>query len=496
MDSYIFYKKYLKDMRGDQQLYFDGDIPMISPSLKHQLYNGGAVWADAATIIPWNLYMNYGDVNLLKSNYELMRDYVETLIKKDIAQGNRNLILEGFSFGDWLALDGVTETSTYGGTDTGYIMSVYYYVSVNIITKAAKELGKNDDYNKYSELKEKIYNAILKEFFTPNGRLTINTQTGYILSLYYNIYQNRFSVIKGLLEKLRMDAYKLKTGFTGTPLILLTLFDNGLDSEAYQFLYNQNFPGWLYAINLGATTIWERWNSLLPNGTISGISMNSFNHYAYGSVCEAIYSRIAGLKNLSPGWKKVLIEPHLNYRLKKINFSYNSISGKYSISWKYDEFKFYMNVTIPNGAEALVILPNKTEYNVSQGDYYFESDIDKKIICPFSVDTPIFELIENEDAKKVLSQLVPAIYYQAIGENSEMLYGTIRLMSETPFFSITQEVIDKCQEELSKIKVLNYTTPDIDPTDEPYDPTDDPGDKAEFMKFNSLILCLIILFFL
>ena len=125
MDSYIFYKKYLKDMRGDQQLYFDGDIPMISPSLKHQLYNGGAVWADAATIIPWNLYMNYGDVNLLKSNYELMRDYVETLIKKDIAQGNRNLILEGFSFGDWLALDGVTETSTYGGTDTGYIMSVY-----------------------------------------------------------------------------------------------------------------------------------------------------------------------------------------------------------------------------------------------------------------------------------------------------------------------------------------------------------------------------------
>ena len=381
-------------------------------------------------------------------------------------------------------------------------MSVYYYVSVNIITKAAKELGENDDYNKYNQLKEKIYNAILTEFFSPNGRLTVNTQTGYVLSLYYNIYRNKESIINGFIEKLRMDAHKPKTGFTGTPLILLALFDNGLDSEAYQFFYNQKFPGWIYAINLGATTIWERWNSLLPNGTISGISMNSFNHYAYGSVCEAIYSRIAGLKNLSPGWKKVLIEPHLNYRLKKINFSYNSISGKYHISWKYDEFKFYMNITIPNGAQALVILPNKTEYNISQGDHYFESAINEKIIAPFSIDTPLFELLQNEDANKLISQLLPAVYYQATGENREMLYGSIRLMSKTPFFGITQEVMDKCQDELGKIKVINYTMPD-DPTDTPIDPTDDPTDhtdsddhkgKSNFMKFNSLILCLIILF--
>ena len=504
MDSYIFYKKYLKDLRGDQTMYFDGDLPMISPSLKHQLFNGGAVWADAGTIIPWNLYMNYGDKMLLKKSYDIMKDYVESLIKKDIAQGNKNLILDGFCFGDWLALDGVSETSTFGGTDLGFIMSVYYYVSVNIITMAAKELEETEDYNKYNQLKEKIYKAILTEFFSQNGRLTVNTQTGYVLSLYYNIYQNKDSIIKGFIEKLRMDAYKLKTGFTGTPLILLALFDNGLDSEAYQFLYNQKFPGWIYAINLGATTIWERWNSLLPNGTISGISMNSFNHYAYGSVCEAIYSRIAGLKNLSPGWKKVLIEPHLNYRLKKINFSYNSISGKYHISWKYDEFKFYMNITIPNGAQALVILPNKTEYNISQGDYYFESDINEKIIAPFSIDTPLFELLQNEDAKKLISELLPAVYYQVTGENSETLYGSIRLMSKTPFFGITEEVMNKCQDELSKIKVINYTMPD-DPTDTPIDPTDDPTDrtdtddhkgKSNFMKFNSLILSLIILFWL
>ena len=193
---------------------------------------------------------------------------------------------------------------------------------------AAKELGEESDYTKYNTLKGKIFNAILSEFYSPNGRLTVHTQTGYVLSLYYKIYREglKDAIINGFNERLKMDGYKLKTGFTGTPLILLALFDNDLDIDAYRFLFNHRFPGWIYAINLGATTIWERWNSLLEDGTISGIFMNSLNHYAYGSVCEAIYTRIVGLKNLSPGWKKVSIQPHLNYRLKKIKFSYNSIS--------------------------------------------------------------------------------------------------------------------------------------------------------------------------
>ena len=505
MDTYNFYRKYIKDLRGDQTMYYDGDIPMFSPSLKGQPKNGGAVWADAGTIIPWNLYMNYGDKVLLNNSYQMMRDYVESLIKKDIEQGEKNLILKGFCFGDWLALDGITETSTRGGTDDGYIMSVYYYVSVDILCKAAKELEKSDDYNKYTLLKEKIKAAILKEFFSLNGRLTINTQTGYILSLYYNIYINKDTIIKGFLEKLIMDAYKLKTGFTGTPLILLTLFDNNLDSDAYRFLYNEKFPGWIYTINLGATTIWERWNSLLPNGTISGIAMNSFNHYAYGSVCEAIYSRIVGIKNLKPGWKKVLIQPHLNYRLKQINFSYDSISGTYKVSWKYDEYKFYLNVSIPNGAEALIILPNKTEYNLFYGDYYFESDMDQKIIAPFSLDTPLFELIENEEATKVLKEIIPNIYDSATGEQIDNQYRSIRLISDNPFSGLTPDILKQLEEELGKIKILNYTSPDIEPTDDPTDyPTDEPTDSSNdedklnnnLLMFNQLIVCLLILLFI
>ena len=202
----------------------------------------------------------------------------------------------------------------------------------------------------------------------------------------------------------------MKTGFTGTPLSLLALFDNGLDSDAYRFLYNKKFPGWIYEINLGATTIWERWNSLLKDGRISDTGMNSLNHYSYGSVCEAIYSKIAGLKNLSPGWKKVLIQPHLNYRMGKINFTYNSISGKYSISWNYDETKFYMNVTIPNGVEAEIILPNGDNKIVTKGDYHYECELDKSIHSPYSIDTPIFEILENKEATNVIKEIIPSIY--------------------------------------------------------------------------------------
>ena len=454
MDSYIFYKKVIKDLRADQELYYNGDFPMWVPSLKKQSQVGGAVWADSGTIIPWNIYMNYGDKKLLEKNYPMITEYVETLIQKDIDQGNKSLILEGFSYGDWLALDGIDEQSTNGGTNQGYIMSIYYYVSVNIASLAAKELGKTEDQQKYDELKERIKAAILDEFHTPNGRLSVDTQTAYILALYYNITRNNETIISGYKDRLMRDAYKLKTGFTGTPLILLTLFDYGLDIDAYRFLFNEKFPGWIYAINLGATTIWERWNSLNEDGSISGTSMNSLNHYAYGSVCEAIYSRIAGLRNLSPGWKKVLIEPHLNYRMKKMNFEYDSISGRFIINWNFDETKFYMNVTIPNGVEANIILPNGTEYdNVTKGEHNFECNLTSDIYSPFTIDTPLFEILENEEGKKIIADKLPMIYYMATGETNEMKYSSLKQYIGLPFVGINEDLLEELDVLLRQIRI-------------------------------------------
>ena len=376
MDSYIFYKKFMKDLRVDQVNYYEGDIPPFSPCMKSSM-PGGAVWADAGVIIPWNIYLNYGDINLLKESYLMMKDYVETLIIKDQMQGNTHLILEGFTYGDWLALDGQNKIFCRGGTDLGFIMSVYYYHSADLISLAAKELRFFNDYEKYNQLKNNIYNAILKEFFEENGKLKLDTQTSYVLCLHYKIYKNKNIIINGFKKRLENDSIHLKTGFTGTPLLLLALFDNDMDKYAYRILYNENFPGWLHTIKLGATSIWERWDSLFPDGSVNSMGMNSFNHYALGSVCEAIYSRIGGLINLSPGWKKVKIKPHINLKKKKFYLSYKSISGKYIIDWEIkNKNKFKMKLIIPNGCKAEVILPNGNTYNVASGGYVFECELD------------------------------------------------------------------------------------------------------------------------
>ena len=451
MDSYVFYKKYMNDLRGDQIMYFNGDIPTFCPSLKHQAKNGGAVWADAGTIIPWNTYMNYGDKKLLNLFYPLMRDYVEVLINRDIEQGNKNLILKGNTFGDWLAQDGDDPQSKYGGTDHGFIMSVYYYYSVNLISLTAKELGYKEDYDKYNNLKNKIYNAILNKYFFEDGKLNLNTQASYVLCLIFQIYKNKEIIIEDFKKRIKQDLYHIKTGFAGTPLILLSLFDNGMDEYAYRILYNEEFPGWLYAINLGATTIWERWNSLLENGTISDTGMNSLNHYAYGSVCESIYSRIAGLRNLLPGWKKVLIKPHLNYRMKKIDFSYESVSGKYEINWSWKEDIFNMNVTIPNGCEAEVILPNGSKFNVTGGNYHYECELSKKIYSPFSIDTPIIDIIKNDEGNEIIKKLLPQMY-EAIEYNNGFKVNSIRSANLFPNFAYSPDTIKMVDEKLSQIK--------------------------------------------
>ena len=452
MDSYIFYKKYMNDLRGDQILYYKGDIPSISPSLKHQLNNGGAGWADAGTIIPWNIYLNYGDKKLLSKFYPMMKDYVNTLINKDINQGNYNLILTGNTFGDWLALDGNNNKTNFGGTDHKFINSVYYYHSVNLIFLAAKELEKKNDYEKYNILKNKIYNAILDKFFYDNGKLKLNTQTSYVLCLHYKIYKNKDIIIKDFKERIQNDTYHIKTGFIGSPLILLSLFDNNMEDYAYRLLFNEDYPSWIYPINLGATTIWERWNSLLENGKINNRRMNSLNHYAYGSVCESIYSRIAGLRNLVPGWKKVLIKPQINYRMKKMDFFYNSISGKYEIKWMWDYDKFYMNISIPNGCRATIILPDGKKYNVRKGKHRYECQLTNDIYSPFSIDTPIIDILKNEEASKLINSLIPKIYYSAIEKNSDLKAYNIRTANTLPMFKYSKNIIKKCDKELSKIR--------------------------------------------
>ena len=237
--------------------------------------------------------------------------------------------------------------------------------------------------------------------------------------------------------------------------MLKTLFDNNMDEYAYRILYNENFPGWLYAINLGATSIWERWDSLTPNGTITAKNMVSFNHYAYGSVVEAIYSRIGGLINLEPGWKKVLIKPHINFRRNNFYLSFMSISGKYIIDWEISfKKKFIINIVIPNGCEAELILPNGKKYKIKNGKYKFECDLNDKLFYPFSINSPMIDILYNENSKEIMKKYVPKIY--EIAKLKADLFNVQSISKANSFynFNYSKDILNKCDAELKKIPLV------------------------------------------
>ena len=358
MDCREFYRKFIRDMREDQVRYLDGDVPKYSPSLRGLAGHGGAVWADAGVIIPWEVYQTYGDRERLAEAYPLMHDYTEYLIREDRRLGGTHILFDSFTFGDWLALDGKNELDVHGGTDTAYIQGVYYMNAVRLTAKAAAVLGLGEDARRYTLLEEGIRHALLDEYFTPGGNLSADTQTGYVLALYYGLWRDKEKLLRGFRRRLDRDGGKLKTGFAGTPLLLPVLLDNGMTETAYKLLLNEEYPGWLYAVNLGATTVWERWNSILPDGRISDTGMNSLNHYANGSVCEAIYSRMAGLRCAEPGWKKAVIAPKASRQLPWIDLKYESPAGLYAVKWTLDEAGvFRMDAEIPEGCLAQVILP-------------------------------------------------------------------------------------------------------------------------------------------
>ncbi|MBI5958957.1 MAG: family 78 glycoside hydrolase catalytic domain, partial [Chloroflexi bacterium] len=295
MDVDAFFSKYTYDL-GKEQSKTGGMVPYIVPMVN--LSRGGSsAWGDVATVMPWNVYEFYGDIGILEQQFESMCAWVDYIRDVDESSGGRRLWTEGFHFGDWLALDASDPTSRKGGTPEDFISSAFYCYSARLVARAAAVLGKMEQADTYGHLSAEVKTAIQKEYFTSTGRLAIPTQTGYVLALFMDLIPDahRERVKNDLIARLDKDNTHLRTGFVGTPYLCRVLSAIGANDLAYKLLLNEDFPSWLYAINLGATTIWERWNSLNPDGSISSTGMNSLNHYAYGSIVEWMYRDMCGL---------------------------------------------------------------------------------------------------------------------------------------------------------------------------------------------------------
>lgn len=450
MDCKAFYDKYLTDLRIEQKL-LGGGIPGYAPAFYEEKETSRSVWADAATIIPWNVYEFYGDTEFLKKHYSLMSEYVDFIIEQDNERGGSRLYNFGFHLGDWLSQDGVSPDALKGGTNEYFIASVYYYNSVKIVANSAGVLGYKDKEIYYGRIAEEIKKAIISEYFTPTGRLAIDTQTAYVICVKFDLYVDKDKLVSGFAKRLKKDNYRIKGGFVGATQLVQAMIKSGLSDDAFRVLYNEQFPGWLYCVNLGATTIWERWNSLNADGSISGTEMNSLNHYSYGAVAEAFYTYVAGLRNIGVAFKKVLIEPKFNYRLKKLDFTYRSVSGTYVINYEVKQGgKVHMHVEIPYGADAEFVFAGKSRklnVGVNEFEVQLASDIDK----PFSVDSKVCDLLSYEKSSEVIKQIVPTLHRYITNNDIGLNGETFRHLCSIGSFSIPQKAFDAIDEKLKQV---------------------------------------------
>ncbi|MDD5705485.1 MAG: family 78 glycoside hydrolase catalytic domain [Kiritimatiellae bacterium] len=365
MDCAAFYSKYLNDMILEQAV-FDGGVPHTVPALMAWIAkrdnHSACAWADAATVIPWTLHTCYGDAAMLRRQYPAMQAWVGRLKRLDDENGGHGLWNTGFHFADWLALDNYRDPKTcIGATDPYFIATAYYARSVEFTMKAAAALGESKDAVAYAKLLKKIKAAFLAEYFTAAGRCAVDTQTAHALALHFELVPASFRprLVSTLVKKIKDNGNALATGFVGTPILCRVLSDNGHSELAHELLLREKYPSWLYEVNLGATTIWERWNSLLDDGTCSDTTMNSMNHYAYGSIVEWMYRNLAGLRPLeaTPGFRHVSISPDAPRSFDFVKLRYASPVGEYRVEWKLTGRRYRLACTVPFGATAEVVLP-------------------------------------------------------------------------------------------------------------------------------------------
>lgn len=358
-----FFAKWLNDLRSEQLP--DGGIPAVIPDVLEGRSNSSAAWGDAAVICPWQIYLAYGSREILERQYESMRRWVEYIRK----QGDNEFLWNtGRHYGDWLALDAPYGTKK-GATSEALIATAYYAYSTSLLIKAGKVLGR--DVTEYEKLYENIRKAYQNEFIK-DGRLICETQTAYVLTIYFELADN-LDELGNILNKMIIDnGYKLKTGFVGTPYLLLALSKTGHHDTAYSLLLQEEFPSWLYSVNQGATTIWEHWDGINEEKKLWDPEMNSFNHYAYGSVGQWMYEVMAGIRidERKPGFKNIIFEPVADRRISFVEAEVHSRHGKVYSRWELDGDKVRYKFIVPEGCTGHIVLPDGT-YDVQEGTYEF-----------------------------------------------------------------------------------------------------------------------------
>ena len=351
MDVAAFFTKWLVDLEDAQTP--EGAFPDVAPH-KVAMGSGVPAWGDAGVICPWTIYEVYGDTRVLEKHYESMKKWIAYLEKN-----SKDLLRPAYGYGDWVSIA--------SDTPKDVIATAYFAYSTRLVSKAAAVLGKSDEAKQYENLFERIKEAFNKAYVSQDVRIKGETQTCYLLALYFDLLpeDKRPRAAEHLVEALEAKNWHLSTGFVGLSYLLPTLTQTGHLDIAYRLLANDTFPSWGYSIKNGATTIWERWDGWTEDKGFQTPDMNSFNHYAFGSVGRWLFNTVAGIDTDGPGYKQIVIHPRPG-GMTSAKASYESIHGRIVSDWRLKDGTFTLNVTIPPNTTATVYVPAGSAESVTE----------------------------------------------------------------------------------------------------------------------------------
>jgi alpha-L-rhamnosidase len=375
MDVAGFFTKWTRDLEDAQ--FPDGAYPAVAPNPgAWSIGDGGPAWADAGVICPWTIYQCYGDAGLLEARYASMQRFIEFL--SQTSQNGLRCYAEytgWHGFGDWLALDG--SDGREGGTSKELIGTAFFAYSAHLLANIARILGKHADELHYNSLSEEARQAFNRRFVHENGTIEGDTQTSYILALYFNLLPEELCprAAAELVRNIQDQTGHLSTGFVGTPYINWVLSEAGYLDTAYALLKQTTWPSWLYSVTQGATTIWERWDGWTHDKGFQDPSMNSFNHYAYGAVGAWMYAAIAGvdLDPDRPGYKHIIMHPHPGGGLTHVTAELKSLYGMISSAWTLEDSRFDWHITVPTNTRATVYVPAQDVSQVTESGQPLEN---------------------------------------------------------------------------------------------------------------------------
>lgn len=435
MDSSAFLTSWMDDVASSQGE--NGGIPVVVPDI----LDGPKLtcaWGDACVLVPWAIYQATGDIRILKRYLLVMSAFVDGVARV----ATDYLWRGGFQYGDWLDPDAPPDDAADAKADPDVVATAYFGHSAQLVSESWKRVGNEGQAKYYEKLARKVRKAYRNAYVTPDGRIISDCATVYSQALCWNLLKKgkqRDGAAERLADIARERCFRISTGFVGTPLILPALEKAEFKETALRLAMEKKCPSWLYPVSMGATTIWERWDSMLPDGSINLGEMTSFNHYALGAMSAWLIEGVAGLKKISPGFERISVAPLISEYLETVSVCLDSPFGSIEIKWRIDKESREVTgvVVIPVGVEARVSLPGQEDVEVSHGTYEWCAKLYSS--------APIRVLRDLVDCKETWEGIVGLVQdknrMSSLSEAEEFCMKKIRPYFDSPVECFSNEMI-------------------------------------------------------